>query len=62
MSNFTRMTIRAQLPAPAFDRVRAAMGVKDISNLSILMTSAKIIEYNKMCAKINTQSNPVDAG
>ena len=39
--------LRAQLSAPAFDRVRAAMGVKDISHLNILMTSAKIIEYNK---------------
>jgi len=39
--------LNAQLPPPAFNRVRAAMGIKDVAHLSILMSNPKTIEYNK---------------
>lgn len=39
--------LRTEIPPPAFDRVRATMGIKDVSHLAILMTNPKTIEYNK---------------
>lgn len=39
--------LKNQLPTPAFNRVRAAMGIKDVAHLNILTATSKSIEYNR---------------
>ena len=36
-------SLKTELPGPAFDRVRASMGIKDVDHLTVLMTNPKPI-------------------
>lgn len=41
------LELQTKIPRPAFDYVRAQIGVKDMSHLTFLLANTKEIEYNK---------------